>query len=619
MLRNINTERQKTFNNRMKVFKILFVGVCVSLAVYLATVQIFDIRHYRDKAKSQRSSKKFVMRGVILDRNGVKLASDSLSYNVYIHRQYLDHTPEELAKKLAPVVGVSEQSIINSMKSQSSLILVKKGVDRYTADQILHLRLREVSLDKKNNRVYPQEKLASHILGYYNSNADVASGIEQTMKDKLAAPTEDVFLERTGKGDVIYDFGTDPAKITAPTVGQTVVLTIDAAIQHVCETELMKMITEKKALRGTVIVMNPNNGEILGYAVYPDYDPNKIEEASFNQIKNWTLTDVYPPGSTFKVLTVASAVQNGKIERNTTVLDTGKAEIGGWTIKNYDYDKFPYPGDIDMIYLFRHSSNIGSVKVAYLMTPREFYTSLEKFGIGSKTGIDLPGESSGLLPDPRTWDISRHASMGYGYGASVTAIQMVSAVAAIANDGIRITPHVIKYSEKELPKHVKRTKVMEPMQARLVTDFLYLSNGQSPTPVNLKDYHVAAKTGTSRKTMEGSKGYTNQLFTSVVGYFPATNPEVLIYVVVDSAQGGAVWGSTVAAPVFAEVAKQVARIMHIKPDKGPGTVQPTRPLPEPEKEPGLVEKVSQKMENKSFFEIIADLFGIKKNNGNKQK
>lgn len=602
---SVNDKRQNIFNKRMKWFGVLIIIFGTLLGAYLFAIQVVDIKNYANKAKEQRSSKKFVMRGAIFDRNGVKLASDSLSYNVYVHRKYLDHTPEELAKELAPVLEIKESDIIEAMKNPGMTVPIIKGIDRETAEKVQNLRLREVSLDKKNNRVYPQEKLAAHILGYYNANADVASGVEQIMKDHLATPEEEVLLEMTGRGSVIYDFGTDPAKITSPVVGKSVTLTIDAAIQHVCETELMKMINEKEAERGTVIVINPNNGEILGYAVYPDYNPNEFETASYEKIKNWTLTDVYPPGSTFKVLTVASAVQNNKISRNTTVLDTGKIEIGGWTIKNYDYDKFPYPGDIDMVYLFRHSSNVGSVKAAYLMTPEEFYTSLKNFGIGEKTGIDLPGESSGLLPTPDTWDKSRHASMGYGYGASVTAMQMVSAVCAIANDGIKITPHVIKYSDEELDKHVQKVKVMDPLKARLVTEFLYKSNNLSPTPVNLKDYNVAAKTGTSRKTMEGARGYTNQLFTSVVGYFPATNPEVLIYVVVDSAKGGAIWGSTVAAPVFAEVAKQVARIMNIKPDKGPGTVMPIRPLPPEESEK---KSVMDKMFNKSDNGFWAKLF-----------
>lgn len=602
--KNDNSDRIKLFNKRLRALKIIFTCFAVALAVYLFAVQILDIKHYAKKAKAQRITKKFIMRGSILDRNGIKLASDQLSYNVYVHRQYMDHTPEEIAKRISKYLGMTEAEVVNVIKNNpNNIILLKKDIDRPTVENMRKLGLREISTDRKNCRVYPQDTMAAHILGYYNSDADVAAGVEFTMKKDLEKVDKDIVIETTRGGDVIYDFKTDPQKITTPTTGKTVTLTIDSAIQHVCETELLKMITEKQALRGTVIVMNPNNGEILGYAVYPTYNPNKFKEASYLQLKNWTLSDVFPPGSTFKVLTVASAVANDKIHRNSTVYDSGRVEIGGWTISNYDYHKFPCPGDINMEYLFQHSSNVGSLKVALLMTPKEFYNSLYKFGIGQKTGIDLPGESTGLLPKPETWDKSRHASMGYGYGASVTCIQMISAISAIANDGLKITPHVVKYPEEELPKHVKKVRVMQPEQARLVTEFLTKSTSRTKLPLNLSNYQVASKTGTSRKTMEGAKGYTDKLYTSAIGYLPASDPQVVIYVVVDSAKGWEIWGSTVAVPVFAEVAKQVARILNLKSDKSPnsGFKACTRPLPDLEAERLEIEAEQKSLHKFSIF------------------
>lgn len=582
----MSKDRQQQFNKRLFWLKILFTLLAVCLSVYMFCIQVIDIKHYKNKAKLQRTSKKFIMRGSILDRNGMKLASDQLSYNVYLHKTYQDHTPEELAERLSKYLNMSKSDLISKMNAKGNIVPLKKGVSRETYEAIRKLGLREISMDKKNCRVYPQETMAAHILGYYNPDADVAAGVEFTMKKVLESVDKEITMEMTRGGDVIYDFGTDADKITAPTVGKTVALTIDSAIQHVCETELLKMINEKGALRGTVIVMNPNNGEILGYAVYPNYNPNNFAKASYEQIKNWSLSDVYPPGSTFKILTVASAVQTGKVHRDTRINDTGKVEIGGWTISNYDYHRTPNPGMINMEYLFLHSSNVGSLRVALLMTPKEFYNVLYNFGIGQKTGIDLPGESSGLLPKPETWDVSRHASMGYGYGASVTAIQMASAVSAIANDGLKVTPHVVKYSDEELPKHVKKVRVMDPEKARLVTEFLTKSTSQSKTAVNLSEYQVASKTGTSRKTIEGGRGYTDKLYTSAIGYLPASDPQVLIYVVIDSAKGWEIWGSTVAVPVWAAVAKQVARIMNLKSDKHPGSgfIPVTRPLPDLEKE-----------------------------------
>lgn len=567
MISDSEKEKFKAFDRRLRGWQILSVFFCIALTFYLFLIQIVDVKHYRKKAKRQRSAKSFIMRGPILDRNGIKLASDQTSYNVYAHKEYFDHTPKELAQILAPYLHVDSSALQKNISRPQSIILLKKDIDRVTAEKIQGLELREISLDKKNERVYPQDSMAAHILGYYNADADTAAGIELVAKEKLEHVEKDVNFERTPSGDVIYDVMTDPAMTTAPLQGKTVTLTIDSAIQHTCEAELIKAISTKHALRGTIVVMNPKNGELLGYAVYPNYNPNNYKKASQLQLKNWTLADVFPPGSTFKVLTLASALENNRISPTTKIMDTGKIKIGGWEIKNYDYSKRPCPGWIDLHYLLEHSSNVGSVKVAMTMTAAEFYSVLTRFGIGHRTGIDLPGESNGILPDYKDWDKSRKATMGYGYGASVTAMQMASAVSAIANNGVRVTPHVIKYTDEEALEKIKRTQVITSANAHALTKLMSESIERSKSPVKLDNYTVAAKTGTSKKTKENGVGYTDKLYTSVVGYFPASNPQVLIYVVIDSASGYDVWGSTVAAPVFKEVALQTARIMNITPDK----------------------------------------------------
>ncbi len=528
---------------------------------------VVDIKNYRGQAKRQRSAKSFVMRGAILDRNGIKLASDKTSFDVYAHKEYFDHTPNELAAILAPVLGLNKNKLAKELAKDQKIIVLKKDVSRTTAQKIRKLGLREISLGKKNERVYPQGTMAAHILGYYNPDADVAAGIELTAKDKLEEVEQDVNFEKTPDGDIIYEVNTDPAATTSPLRGKSITLTIDSAIQHVCEVELNKVVKEKGAVRGTVIVMNPKNGEILGYAIYPSYNPNNYKKATLTQLTNWTLSDVFEPGSTFKVLTIASAIENGRLHENSKILDTGKLDIDNWTIKNYDYNVKPFPGNIDLYYLFEHSSNVASAKAALMMTKQEHYNTLKKFGIGEKTGIDLPGESRGLIPDYKDWHKSTHASVGYGYSISVTAIQMVSAISAIANSGVRVTPHVIKYSPEEEVEKIKHIQTIKPETAHSVARLLAGSIGRSKSPVNLDDYHVAAKTGTARKSISGAKGYTNKLVTSIVGFFPANNPQVLIYVVIDSPSKGALWGSTVAAPVFREVALQTARIMNIPPDK----------------------------------------------------
>ena len=560
-------EKFKEFDKKLILWQCLCYFVGFVIVVYLFLLMVVDIKTYRNQAKKQRTAKTFVLRGSIYDRNGIKLASDKTSYDVYAHTEYYDHTPNELAAILAPILELNKGKLAKQLAKDEPVIILKKNVSRDTAKKISKLGLREISFPPKNERVYPQGTMAAHILGYYNPDADVAAGVELTAKDILEQVEQNVDFEKTPDGDIIYEVSTDPAATTSPLKGKSITLTIDSAIQHICETELSKVLKEKGAVQGTIIVMNPKNGEILGYAVQPSYNPNNYKKATLTQLTNWTLTDVFEPGSTFKVLTVASALETGRIKENSKILDSGKLEIDKWVIKNYDYDVHPFPGAIDLYYLFEHSSNVGSAKVALMMTKQEHYNMLKKFGIGERTGIDLPGESRGLITNYKDWYKSTHASIGYGYGVSVTAIQLASAISAIANNGIKVTPHVIKYPPELLPEKVKQEQVLTPQTAHTVTKLLAGSIGRSKSPVNLEDYTVAAKTGTARKVVRGGKGYSSKLVTSIIGFFPATNPEVLIYVVIDSPSKGALWGSTVAAPVFREVALQIARIMNIVPDK----------------------------------------------------
>ena len=560
-------KRNKAFDRIIQALHILFIVFMVGLVIHLGVIQLVDPGKYRAKARSQRVGRIFQMRGDIYDRNGIKLATDKVYSDVYAHPKDYDHTPEELAKMLSPVLKIPQNQLVQKLKKPGPVITIKKDIDRNTAQEIKKLHLREISLGKKNTREYPQGTLAAHVLGYYNFDADIANGIEYTAKDKLEHVVNTVKFQKTRDGKIIYDFTTDPVATTTNPKGESITLTIDAAIQHVCEKEIENMVTEKRADRGMVIVMNPKNGEILAFAVYPSFDPNNYKTATPQQLKNWALTDVFPPGSTFKTITVASAMDLGKINEHSQILDTGKIKIGNWEIKNHDYHIHPYPGMISLVYLFEHSSNIGAINIAKMMSPIEFYGVLKKFGFGTKTGIDLPGESSGLLPNWTHWDGTFHATMGYGYGTSVTAIQMISAVQVLANNGVKVTPHIIKYSQEEYDNKIHYTQVIKPETAQTITKLLVQSIENGNSEVKMDRYQVAEKTGTSRKVNPNGKGYSPYMYTSSIGYLPASDPQVLIYVMVDSPKEGAIWGSTVAAPVFHEVATQIARIMNFKPDK----------------------------------------------------
>ena len=436
-------------NKRIAVLQGLMTLAFIILTIYLFCIQVLDIGSYKSKGIAMRSSDTRTLRGNILDRNGIKLASDEFVYEVYAHpTEYSkNRSPEVLAELLSPSLEMTKDELVTLLKSKKlNIITLKKGVNRHSAEKISKLGLREISIGTINRRFYPQGNIASHIIGFYSYLSQNSIGIENIGGGKLSLVLSGGNVQRKANGDIIFDFKTDVNSITKKQKGEDITLALDASVQYICEKELAKTIKETKAERGTVIVEDVKTGEILAYASYPNFDPNKFWEASQIDMKNWSLTDIYPPGSTFKIITVATAIDLGVLNEYSKVPDSGKMVIDKFMIKNHDLKEHPNPGMITLDYLFEHSSNVGSANIALMLDKDAYYNKLYEFGFGQKTGIDLTAESTGILPKTKTWYKSRQASMGYGYGASVTAIQMISAISAIANGGVWITPHVIKYS-----------------------------------------------------------------------------------------------------------------------------------------------------------------------------
>ena len=562
----INPKKYKLWSIFIQVLIFTFAGIII---VKLGFLQIIQTSELKEKAgQNRRSNRDFCFRGEIFDRNGVRLAGDTTIYDIYAHPRYYvkEKGPKVIASLLAKSLKQPEWLLRNKLsKYKYSTIFLAKNVDVQTVEkkikpEVSKQKIRGLDFVKKNKRIYPQGNLASHILGYINFDANLSAGVERTGHTSLISVPKINKIEYDGKGNVIYDFYTEPEKITTPLKGLRLDLTIDSAIQHVAETELAKIAKKTKADRGTVIVLNPQNGEILGFAVYPTYDPNKYNVFRPSVIKNWALSDVYPPGSTFKVITVASALETNAITKYEKINDTGKIKIQGWDIKNHDYYENPDPGMIDLKYLFEHSSNVGSLKIALKMSPYDHYKMLNLFGIGMKTGIDLPGESSGILPAVEKWDKITQGSIGFGYSVAVTPVQMAAAVAAIANKGIWITPHVIKNT-----KNLKKIKILSEKNCTIITKLLAESiEKNNSNSEKFSTHHVAGKTGTSKKPNPDGIGYSSEIYASFVGYFPAKNPEALIMVVVDNPKSENAWGSTIAEPIFNAVATEISKVLNLE-------------------------------------------------------
>ncbi len=564
----IKTKKFKLWSSLIKIVIFIFTGVIILKLGYLQIIKYSDLK--KQATENRSSERNFSFRGEIFDRNGIRLAGDTTIYDIYAHPRYYvkDKGAKVIATILAEHLKQPEWILRNKLsKYEYSTISIAKNVkvdivDEKIKPEIKEKGIRGLDFVKKNKRIYPQGNLASHILGYVNFDANLAAGVERTGHTSLIDIPDLKPIEYDGKGNVIYDFYTDPEKITSPLKGSKLVLTIDSAIQLITETELAKMVEKTDADRGTVIVMNPKNGEILGFAICPNYDPNKYNIFNPSVIKNWALSDVYPPGSTFKIVTIASALGTGAITKDIKVEDTGVIEVQGWDIKNHDYPKNKNPGIIGLEELFRRSSNVGSLKIALKMSPYDHYRMLNLFGIGMKTGIDLPGESPGILPGIEKWDKITQGSIGYGYSIATTPIQMAAAVAAIANKGVWITPHVIKNYKND--DRIEKIKILSEENAGIVTKLLAdsIENGDSEAG-KLKKYRVAGKTGTSKKPNPNGSGYLSDVYASFVGYLPAEDPKVLILVVIDNPKVKNAWGSSVAGPVFNSVAEEVGRVLNL--------------------------------------------------------
>lgn len=604
-------QREIFLNHRFRWVLMGLLLVVVAIICKLFYIQFIDAQNLKKKAQlSRASAMTLYSRGRILDRNGAILAQDTVLYDLFAHPSYFFKTsPKQIAHSLAPALKMSETELLAKLQKPYSTISLKKNLTKADVEAINKVRMLVPAINPKTKkpvfdedgqplirkaplpgldfarktvRNYPQGNLAAHVLGYVNDGADVSSGVESSAAKVLKAKPQGLnnrFLD--GRGNWVDLGNVDPKHIVTLPKAQDVQLTIDSRLQYVAERELANGLIKSHAARGTVIMMDPKSGEILAFAVQPTYQPERFYKASAESLKNWAITDVYPPGSTFKILTVAAGLESGVIDKHTRIQDTGKMKIGGWTISNYDYGKHGAPGMIDLVYLLMHSSNIASAKISMMIPKQQHYDMLQHIGIGSKTGIDLPGESAGLIIPSQSWDESTHASIGYGYGMAATPIQIASAVSAIANGGIWNSPHVLKGSP------VTHRRIFSPKTCFELRDILVASIRDAKTStVRIEGVDVAGKTGTSRKPNAGGRGYSNNLYTSFVGFFPAQNPKVLMMVVIDSPQMAEAWGSTVAGPIFKEIAKETISYLGLNtvkmttknPAKATNILLPTNPV-----------------------------------------
>lgn len=572
-------QRMARVSWRLLLLGVLFCAAGLILTARLAQLQIVSHGHYAVEAEDEHMGmeKVFPPRGAILDRNGFPLALTLDTYDIYISRKVWQD--EKLAatgsEALSSVLGKRPDEIIAALGPEAEGDALIAGSISYDAGRkIIEMGVPGVKATATIVRFHPEGDLASALQGFVGRDQDGLAGLEHDLQDKLGGSAGTVYFERDSMGNPI-PFGY--RQTTKPRPASDVRLTIDRYIQEATEQALDAAIEANGANGGTIIVMEPKTGAILAMASRPSFKFSELDlndETKMELYRNRAVTDLYEPGSVMKVVTMATALDLDLVTPNSTYEDTGMAYVGGYAIENWD---FSANGTTTMTQLLQKSLNTGAVWVGQLIGPERFYEYVQRFGFGATTGVDLGGEAAGTVrtSDDVEWYPSDLATNAFGQGISVTPLQMITAVAAIANGGELMRPYIVQDvvdaggSHETQPEVVRR--VISESTARTLTAMLNdVVEGVPSHGARVQGYHVAGKTGTSFISVPG--GYApDRVITSFVGFAPVSDPRMIVLVKIDEPQGERL-GGTVAAPVFAELAPKILGYLGVSPD-APALVQ----------------------------------------------
>jgi cell division protein FtsI/penicillin-binding protein 2 len=538
-----------SFRSRFNVFLTIITIIAALVGVQLIRFQL--IQHVESKRDvPELLTAEPAPRGRIFDRNGYLLSGDEAHFELAYDRNGANY--DSFIKDLAPALGITPTEIL-ALKDQPA-ILHKELVKDLSYEQgrlVLDKDVWGFTAHPYWKRAYPEGSLAAHVLGFVNQDRLGLYGVEGWYNDVLTP---------TRQTDGTFAPGAD------------IVLTIDRNVQAITEEELALALRDTGAKSGSIIVANPRNGEILAMASAPSYDPTRYAEIAAEQEKafvNPNVSDMFEPGSIFKVLTMAAALDSGTVTRDTVYNDTASIEVGGQVIWNWDRGSH---GPTDMTGLLAKSLNVGASTLAIRMGQQTFYKYMRAFGLGRPTGIDLQHEAAGLVitrdKNPDRWSEAILASNSFGQAIATTPIQMVASIGAVANDGVLVQPHVVKKIIRG--DRVDEAKVVvlgHPISretATTLSDMLVEAVRREVPEATVDGYTIAGKTGTAQIPIPG--GYDDPwTIGSFIAYAPAYDPQVIVLVKLDRPTSS-MWGSETAVPVFHRLAERLFPVLGIRPD-----------------------------------------------------
>jgi cell division protein FtsI (penicillin-binding protein 3) len=542
--------------------------------VYLQVVQGPELAR-RAERQHEQSIAVEAERGTMYDRRGHVLATDLTVPSLYAVPPMIDN-PASVARELAAVLGVAPAPLARRLTEPRAFVWLSRRIDPAVAKAVEDLGADGVRLMPERRRVYPKKALLGQVLGFAGADHIGLEGLERAYDRVLRGEKGWLIYERDGMGQRLFP---KDLRYVAPLRGRDLVLTIDEVVQYISERELDAALAESGADGGTILVMNPADGGLLAMAVRPAFNPNDVDPRRPGLWRNRAVTDLFEPGSTFKIVAAAAALETGVV-RPGDLID---CERGRWAIAGGALHDHEPLGRISFSEVVAKSSNIGIAKVAQRLGPERLARAIAAFGFGRKTGIDLGGEVSGRLKPTVRWSGRSLVTMAIGQEVAVTPIQLVTAYAAIANGGRLVKPHVVAEVRdgQGTPLPVRRddgaeTRVMSERTAEVLTELLegVVSPGGTGALAALDGVSVAGKTGTAQQIDPATGRYAaNRVVSSFVGFAPSRRPAVVILVAIDNPDGRG-WGSTVAAPVFRRVAE--ATLRHLEaPDAAPPWAAPT--------------------------------------------
>lgn len=553
----------------LAVWGVLMIAI-VGLVFKLYQLQIVQGKKLTQRARNQQmvNLRLYIPRRPVVDRDNNVLAIDRPVYNIYAHPKLFDYSQEKIAEKISLIIGKNKDELVKIFQSKSSGILLASGVSEEISDKLISLRLNGFEFIQKYSRFYPQDDLAADVIGYVNLDRRGQAGVEYSQEKLLERPGQTVRMSKTGNGSLMPDYATqgllhfDDLKLQ---------LTIDSRLQRAARTALKQQMTKFKAKRGAVIVMDALDGSLLALVSQPTYNPNEYAKSDISLFKNWTVADLYEPGSTFKPVNVAIALEKGIIKPDDIFEDPGSIQIGTHTIKNAEKTGYR---QLTIPQILQTSSNIGMVRMMQRLKPSIYYNWLERLGLGQKFKTDLPFEVSGQLKNQEKFISSaiELATTSFGQGFSLTPLQLVQLHGALANGGKLVTPHVVRGlidSKEQIHYSVtlpEPRQVFSPTITHHVVEMMEtVINEGSGKAARISGYRIGGKTGTAQKASPNGGYIKGARITSFVAILPVESPRYVVFAIVDEPKGENAYGSTVAAPIAKTVMETLIPMEKIPP------------------------------------------------------